>query len=148
MSVGVRWLAVALLLLTSAGCARKDWVTELLVLTDVTGTWKGWVTLIAEGDPTVRPRAPITLVLEQNGPKVTGWFSPSAGTVVQVEGTVAGEVLTVATHTISGEFAIEGDEMAGIVQRAEIPGSVGLVKCPCRLELHRERPPAPAAPSR
>ena len=148
MSAGWRRLAIALLLLASAGCARKDWVTDLLVLADVTGTWKGSVTLIVEDAPSVKPRAPITLVLEQNGPKVTGWFSPTAGTVMQVEGTIAGEVLTVATHTISGELAIDGDEMAGIVQRAEIPGSVGLVKCPCRLELHRERPPAPAAPSR
>ena len=147
MSVGRRWLAVALLLLASA-CARKDWVTDLLVLTDVTGTWKGWVTLIVEGDPTIRPRAPITVVLEQNGPKVTGWFSPSAGTVVQVEGTVAGEVLTVATHTMIGELAINGDEMAGIIQRAEIPGSAALVKCPCKIELRRERSLAPAPPAR
>ena len=147
MSVGRRWLAVALLLLASA-CARKDWVTDLLVLTDVTGTWKGWVTLIVEGDPTIRPRAPITVVLEQNGPKVTGWFSPLAGTVVQVEGTVAGEVLSVATHTMRGELAIDGDEMAGIVQRAVIPGSDARVTCPCQLELRRERSRTPAPPAR
>jgi len=38
-----RWLLIGLLLLTSAGCARRDWVGDLLVLTDVTGTWEGTV---------------------------------------------------------------------------------------------------------
>jgi len=36
-----RWLLIGLLLLASAGCTRRDWVSDLLVLTDVTGTWEG-----------------------------------------------------------------------------------------------------------
>ena len=35
-----RGLLLLLLLLASAGCARRDW-TDLLVLSDVTGTWSG-----------------------------------------------------------------------------------------------------------
>ena len=31
-----RWLLIGLLMLASAGCARRDWVSDLLVLTDVT----------------------------------------------------------------------------------------------------------------
>src|SRR5262249_48964285 len=37
----MRWLLIGLLLLASASCARRDWVSDLLVLTDVTGTWEG-----------------------------------------------------------------------------------------------------------
>ena len=140
MTATRRWLAVGLLVLASAGCARKDWVTDLLVLTDVTGTWQGWATFSVEGDPGMRPRGPITLVLEQKGPKVIGRFLPLAGgPVMQIEGTVAGEVLTFATGTVSGELKIDGDEMAGVVQRAEIQGGVALIHCPCKLELRRER---------
>ena len=36
-----RWLLIGVLVLASAGCARRDWVSDLLVLTDVTGTWEG-----------------------------------------------------------------------------------------------------------
>ena len=38
-----RWLLIGVLVLAGAGCARRDWVSDLLVLTDVTGTWEGWV---------------------------------------------------------------------------------------------------------
>ena len=57
-----RRILIGLLLLAGAGCARRDWVSDLLVLTDVTGTWEG----------TMRPQfymggvlIPITLVLQQ-----------------------------------------------------------------------------------
>ena len=36
-----RWLLIGLLILASTGCARRDWVSDLLVLADVTGTWEG-----------------------------------------------------------------------------------------------------------
>jgi len=38
-----RRLLIGLLLLATIGCARRDWVSDLLVLTDVTGTWEGTV---------------------------------------------------------------------------------------------------------
>jgi len=37
-------LLIGLVVLASAGCAKRDWVGDLLVLTDVTGTWEGSVT--------------------------------------------------------------------------------------------------------
>src|SRR5262245_59163021 len=33
------WLLIGLLLLVSVSCTRPDWVSDMLVLTDVTGTW-------------------------------------------------------------------------------------------------------------
>ena len=83
-----RWLLIGLLVLTSAGCARRDWVSDLLVLTDVTGSWEGWI--VRSGFFT--GRSPITMVLEQRGPKVTGELSWSGGQG-RVEGVVSGEVL-------------------------------------------------------
>jgi hypothetical protein len=70
-----RWLLllIGLLVLASAGCARRDWVSDLLVLTDVTGTWEGWN--FAVGSPIGGQRYPMTLVLQQTGPKVTGELS-------------------------------------------------------------------------
>ena len=58
-----RWLLIGLLVLASAGCARRDWVSDLLVLTDVTGTWEGWIKSHYSGGP-VALRHPITLVLQ------------------------------------------------------------------------------------
>ena len=78
----MRWtrpILIALLLLTSAGCARRDWVGDLLVLTDVTGTWEGTVMVRGGLQPVGGVRAPATLVLQQTGPKVTGEFSWSRG---------------------------------------------------------------------
>ena len=73
-----RWLLTGLLLvLTSAGCAKHDWVSDRLVLTEVTGTWEGWVRGQHWGGANIR--APITLVLRQSGPKVTGELSWSRG---------------------------------------------------------------------
>ena len=34
------WLLIGLLILASAGCTRRDWVGDMLVLTDVSGTWE------------------------------------------------------------------------------------------------------------
>jgi len=102
-----RWLVIGLLLLASAGCARRDWVSELLVLTDVTGTWEGTVRAVGQ------PRVPITMVLQQTGPKVTGELSWSLGQG-PVEGVVAGEVLTFS-EGIKAELAVDGAEMWGTV---------------------------------
>ena len=71
-----RRILIGLLVLASAGCARRDWVGDLLVLTDVTGSWEGSVTGVPSGHSmALSVRAPITMVLQQTGPKVTGDLS-------------------------------------------------------------------------
>ena len=87
-----RWLLIGLLILTTASCARRDWVSDLLVLTDVSGSWEGAVRT-GSGLRMSAVSAPITLVLQQTGPKVTGELSWSQGQG-RVAGVVNGEVLT------------------------------------------------------
>jgi hypothetical protein len=133
-----RWLLIGLLVLASAGCARRDWVSDLLVLTDVTGTWEGWVRQ-GTGSGFI-PRAPIKMVLQQRGPKVTGELSWSRGHG-RVEGVVSGEVLTFSVG-ISGELAVDGDEMWGKVDDRLFAGTV---TCrPCYLRFRRESSPVPS----
>src|SRR5262245_16905456 len=136
-----RWLLIGMLLLASAGCARRDWVSDLLVLTDVTGTWEGTVmgrTFMGAGG---MPRAPITMVLQQSGPKVTGELSWSRGQG-RVEGVVTGEVLTFS-EGIKVELAIDGDEMWGTVEDRLFASTV---PCrPCYLRFRRVGSPVPAA---
>jgi hypothetical protein len=127
-----RWLLIGLLFLASAGCARRDWVSDLLVLTDVTGTWEG----SAAAKLTARTLV-ITMALQQGGPKVTGellWsggFGGQGGSE-QLEGVVTGEVLSFSRGPIQGELTVDGDEMTGRI--------LGLQNfCPCQLHLRRER---------
>ena len=134
-----RWLLVCLLALASAGCARRDWVSDLLVLTDVTGTWEGWVRQGGSSFGAV-PRAPISMVLQQRGPKVTGALSWSRGQG-QVEGVVNGEVLTFS-EGIKVELAVDGDEMWG---RTDDPLFARTAACqPCLLRFRRAGSPGPA----
>jgi hypothetical protein len=67
------------MVLATASCARRDWVSDLLVLTDVTGTWEGWVKGAGFGGPATTPSDPITMVLQQTGPKVTGQLRGRVG---------------------------------------------------------------------
>ena len=132
-----RCLLIGLLVLTSAGCARRDWVSDLLVLTDVTGTWEGWIRSNYWGATGVR--IPITLVLQQSGPKVTGELSWSRGQG-RVEGLVNGEVLTFS-EGIKVELAVDGDEMWGM---ANDPLFSTLTCQRCYLRFRRVSSPAPA----
>jgi len=136
----MRWLLIGLLLLASASCVRRDWVSDLLVLTDVTGTWEG--TLRSQfymGNV----RIPITLVLQQTGPKVTGELSWSRGQG-RVEGLVNGEVLTFSDG-IKAELAVDGDEMWGKVDD-RLFAAVSVCTQPCFLRFRRVSSPV-AAPS-
>jgi hypothetical protein len=133
-----RCLLIGLLVLTSAGCARRDWVSDLLVLTDVTGTWEGWIRSNYWGATGVR--IPITLVLQQSGPKVTGELSWSRGQG-RVEGLVNGEVLTFS-EGIKVELAVDGDEMWGM---ANDPLFSKLNCQSCFLRFRRVGSPVPAA---
>ena len=129
-----RWLLIGVLILAGAGCARRDWVSDLLVLTDVTGTWGGSVRGVGQ------PRVPITLVLQQRGPKVTGELSWSRGQG-RVEGVVAGEVLTLSVG-IRAELAVDGDEMWG---NTDDPLFAATAICrPCFLRFRRESSSVPA----
>src|SRR5262245_34151042 len=122
-------------ILASVGCTRRDWVGDLLVLTDVTGTWEGSARTSFGTGLVPNIRIPITLVLQQSGPKVTGELSWSRGQG-RVEGVVTGEVLTFR-EGIKVELAVDGDEMWG---RTENPlfGSL-VVNCQpaCFLRFRR-----------
>jgi hypothetical protein len=132
-------LLIGVLVLTGIGCAKRDWVSDLLVLTDVSGTWEGSVKQQLSGGS--MPPFPITLVLQQSGPKVTGELSWSRGQG-RVEGLVNGEVLTFSGG-IKVELAVDGDEMWG---RAEDPLFASTAVCrPCFLRFWRVSTPVPAA---
>src|SRR5262245_40833431 len=132
------WLVIGLLVLASAACARRDWVSDLLVLTDVTGTWEGWVKQQLAGGS--MPTFPITMVLQQSGPKVSGELSWSRGQG-RVEGVVTGEVLTFS-EGIKVELAVDGDEMWG---RTDDRLFASPLPCsPCFLRFRRVSSPVPA----
>jgi hypothetical protein len=136
-----RWLLIGVLLLAIVGCARRDWVSDLLVLTDVTGTWEGSAKGSLSFHGGIGGQVPITLVLQQTGPKVTGELSWSRGQG-RVEGLVNGEVLTFSGG-IKVELAVDGDEMWG---RAEDPLFASTAVCrPCFLRFWRVSTPVPAA---
>ena len=136
-----RWLLllIGLVVLASAGCARRDWVSDLLVLTDVTGTWEGWVTSNGGGSAIPTVSAPIMMVLEQRGSKVTGELSWSRGHG-RVEGVVTGEVLTFNAG-ILGELAVDGDEMWGSLSDRLFANF--MICRPCELRFRRESSPVP-----
>jgi hypothetical protein len=98
------WLP-AMMLLMNAGCAaRPDWIQATLVTTDVTGTWRGKASA-----------ATITLVLKQQGPKVTGQMIVSSSVSGALEGSVEGDVFRFRSifGSLSGEATVDGDEMIG-----------------------------------
>ena len=103
----VRAAALAGILLVIGGCAaKKDWIEATLVTTDVTGTWRG------------RPMN-LGLVLQQQGPKVTGTMIFGSGSW-PIEGTVEGDVFRFAGKFVQvrGEATVAGDEMTGTTTMA------------------------------
>jgi hypothetical protein len=99
--------SMAAMLLLSAGCAaRPDWIQATLVTTDVTGTWRG---LAGPGS--------LTLVLKQQGPKVSGRVSGGVRGSGALEGSVEGDVFRFTTtfSALKGEATVAGDEMTGEV---------------------------------
>jgi hypothetical protein len=135
------WLLICVLVLAGAGCARRDWVSDLLVLTDVTGTWEGSAMINWAVGTSTKMRVPITMVLQQSGPKVTGELSWSRGRA-RVEGVVNGEVLTFR-EGIRVELAVDGDEMWGASQDPLLTNFVGCN--PCFLRFRRASAPVPAS---
>jgi hypothetical protein len=129
------WLLIGLLILAGAGCTRRDWVDDLLVLTDVTGTWSG--TIRWGGNPA------ISMSLQQSGARVAGETSLSAagnfpGLRGSVQGVVNGEVFSftiVGTTTTTGVLTVDGDEMVGDLDFPFFGRG-----CPCRAHLRRSGP--------
>ena len=79
------WLLIGLLFLASGGCTRRDWVDDMLVLTDVSGTWSG--TVVWSGNPN------LSLRLGQSGSRVTGDASwGAAGNMPALSGPIQGVV--------------------------------------------------------
>jgi hypothetical protein len=72
-------LLIGLLLLASAGCTRRDWVGDMLVLTDVTGTWAATFT---DRQSTARMRFLMTLA--QSGQGSPGKHRPRGDRLVRV----------------------------------------------------------------
>src|SRR5262245_47903255 len=87
------------------------------------------------------PQAPITIVLQQSGPKVTGELSWSRGQG-RVEGVVTGEVLTIS-EGIKAELAVDGDEIWGTVHDRLFASTNSCN--PCFLRVRRQGSPIPAS---
>src|SRR5262245_56435314 len=143
-----KWLLIILLVLASAGCARRDWVSDLLVLTDVTGTWEGSVRVRTPISGQQAVNVPVRLALQQSGSKVTGelrWLKHESVAYPyrhgRVEGLVSGDVLTLS-EGIRADLAVDGDEMWGT---ADGPLFAANVVCqPCFLRVRRASSPAPS----
>ena len=116
-------LAIILLLVTAAGCARPDWIEQTLVTVDVTGVWRG-------GFVTSQGGGAMELTLQQSGPKVNGQvtFSPAYAFNGRIEGTVSGDVLRLRGERtgMTGELQVNGDEMTGRGTTAAGPGTMTL----------------------
>jgi len=106
---------VAAALAFGFGCARPDWIQGTLVTVDVTGVWVGST---GKGDREVR------LELEQQGPKVKGYFRPlGPGLAVHpwfegpIDGALGGDVFSfrLTNGTMEGDMTVSGDEMTGYV---------------------------------
>jgi hypothetical protein len=132
------WLLIGLLVLASAGCTRRDWVSDMLVLVDVTGEWNGTV----EWDG---PRN-FSWTLQQSGARVTGASSGSmtgsqGGQLIgRLTGSVNGDQFSFSIagtgFLVQGVVTIDGDDMTG-----ELIGAATYhARCPCRIDLRRSGP--------
>jgi len=104
------WAFVATALVFGSGCAQKDWIDRTLVTVDVTGVWRGTLTMTGVNTFNVE------MTLAQRGAKVTGQlkydvFSDRSGAV---EGTVSGDVFYFQSlRGPTGGLLVNGDEMSG-----------------------------------
>jgi len=107
-----RCLLIALLVLASAGCARRDWVSDMLMLADVTGTWTG--SCACEGRASSRGIVTFGATFRQSGSRVTGALSLwGARGVMEVEGVLNGDVFHLTGPGLSADATVDGDEMSG-----------------------------------
>src|SRR6266581_773159 len=93
----------------SVGCARRDWVTNILVLADVSGTWTGYM------NRAYGTGSSMALTLRQSGSSVTGEiaYGGSSGWLLRsgaVSGAVNGDVLSLNPGGMLGTFELTADE--------------------------------------
>jgi hypothetical protein len=114
MNTITRVMLVAMLAFGS-GCAKPDWIQQTLVTVDVTGVWVG-------SYGTGMTSQEVRLELEQQGPRVTGYFRRvGAGWGSDqlldgpIDGTVHGDVFSFRVNNGAGqgELTVSGDEMRG-----------------------------------
>jgi len=110
------WVIVVGALVFASGCAQKDWIDRTLVTENVTGVWHGSVT--SASGPSIHEE--VRLELEQQGPKVAGFFLGNPVLVglrgtTPIEGSVAGDLFKFrdARGLMVGELTVGGDEMTG-----------------------------------
>ena len=109
------WLAIGILLLIVSGCARHDWIDDLLVTVNVSGASSGTCGVAGGGSV---PLIEMALEQDQGGPKVTGRVRTQPGGRISIEGTVSGDVFRYSSQPVKsmlGEFRVSGDEMSGWV---------------------------------
>ena len=105
-------LFLMLTLVLSMGCAKKDWIQDILVTVDVSGMWRS-----TEGGF-------MELELKQEGARVKGSIVMSGlgilnSTKGPIDGTVEGDVFRFRQTTgagLEGETTVSGDEMSGRVR--------------------------------
>ena len=126
------WVAIGVALVFASGCAKADWIDRTLVTVDVTGVWEGTVTGTGGAGGGIYS-APIELVLQQNGTKVTGElkggvanvpgiiYGQTSPTPIPIEGTVSGDRFSF--HQVNPGpkmevvLQVKGEEMTGEGQR-------------------------------
>jgi hypothetical protein len=115
MRTVLRVILVVALVCASGCTAHPDWIERTLVTVDVTGVWSG---AISQGGSYVE----VSMVLKQEGPKVTGslrWRGFSEPRVFgdlpgPVQGTVSGDRFEFSrTGLLSADLIVSGDEMTG-----------------------------------
>ncbi len=102
------WLLIGLLILASAGCTHRDWPSDLLVFTDLTGRWDGTV-----ANRTGSVTRPVSWSLTQSGTRVTGEAATGAAARRldgKIEGVVNGDVFNfgIGEASATGTLTIDG----------------------------------------
>jgi hypothetical protein len=137
-----RWLLIALFLLAGAGCAGRDWVSDMLTLADVSGTWTGSYVCDSRSSGIANQ---FDVTFRQSGSRVTGvvkWASLRAGRIeLELEGVVNGDVLSFTGRSVSVQATVDGDDMAGVLTGTAPCG--GYSKSP--FDLRREGSGRPGA---
>jgi hypothetical protein len=108
------YFLIVVIAILDFGCAsRGDWISEMLTLVDVSGTWEGTIepNKFGQGSRSIR------LVLLQRGARVTG-VAEAEGNVLgvggrSVDGFVNGDSFTFHVAAFRGEARVDGAEMKG-----------------------------------
>ena len=142
-----QWFLIGLLFLASAGCARRDWVSDMLTLGEVTGTWAG--SAVCKSAATTR-MVSFTASFRQSGSRVTGSLSSSSSLLliwnVEVEGALNGDVINFTGRRVSVEATVDGDEISGLLTETGL--CVGNTPNTSQFFLRRESSGRPGPPAR